>query len=593
VRWFRAFPALLLILGCGGAPEDSAPSRPCILLVTVDTLRADALGCYGNATARTPRLDRLAAEGVRFTEVWTVCPLTLPAHATILTGLLPPEHGLRDNDPPSPLPPPDRRDYATLAEELGGGGYATAAFVSASVVAARTGLDQGFEVYDGPEEGVPGALRYSERTGRDTVRLAAEWIRDAGEPFFCWVHLFDPHDPYDPPEPFGTAAPPTSAEAYAAEVAYADHCVGILLDELARAGREEHTLVVVTSDHGEGLGEHGEPTHGYLLYETTLCVPLILRWPGRLAEAGARPGTRTLADLYSTLLRAAGRPTDRSLLEDEPGTVLSETLYGYRHMGWAQLFAARNGDRKLLRGASARSFDLATDSGETAPLSETPPDLVAAVNRYRVLPPRGEPVGPPPELPAGFPYAAGLGRHRIENLSWEENAKLRPPDPGFAAEIDRVKARIGMAPPREVEEAFAELAARDSGNPTLWFWRGYNAMRGGLDREAALAFEKAFRLGLTDAKVLTLWLRELLVVGDLAQAKEVIRSRLSEIVPDTDTWLMVGAYFLTAGDIAEAKRYRDLAERIARTSRERDHVSRFRHDIESRERHNPWPENDK
>jgi arylsulfatase A-like enzyme len=571
-----------LVAACGGPDRDE---RPSILLVTVDTLRADALGCYGNSDARTPRMDRLAAEGLRFTQVGCSCPLTLPSHATILTGLDPAEHGLRDNDPPAPLPPPTHRSFTTLAEDLAAAGYATAAFVSASVVAARTGLAHGFEVYDGPEEGAPGELRYRERIGGETAELAAAWLADAKRPFFLWVHLFDPHDPYRPPVAFRSGAPPGSPEAYADEVAYADRCVGMLLDALEEAGDASSAVTLVTSDHGEGLGEHGEPTHGYLLYETTLRVPLILRWPGKVEEATATRVPTSLARIRATLLAAAGLPTPEgsvSLLEEEPGaTFVAESLYGWRLMGWAQLYSARRGDRKLIRGAETELYDLPADPGEISPIDEPAADLRAALDRYRILAPRTENAGQVSEEIRGLPYASGIGRSRLVPIPWEENEKRRSPDPLFAAELDRLKARVGREDPGAVRTALLDLAKRDPGNPSIHFWLGRASMNAGDPMEAAGHFERAFEAGLSEAKVLDLWLRQLLLAERYDLAEEVIRERVPDVVPDAGTYIMLGSFHLATGDRAEAGRFADLAERIARTGFEKEQVSRFRHNLGS------------
>ena len=574
--------ALLLLsvflAGCGGAPD-----RPSILLVTIDTLRADAVGAYGNESARTPRLDTLAAEGTRFTRVFTVCPLTLPTHTTLLTGMLPPEHGFRDNDPAAPLPGRDQRLFPTLAETFREAGYETAAFVSASVLSRRTGLDQGFQTWDEPDPGAPGSLRYSERPGGETAERAAKWLAGRRGPYFAWVHLFDPHEPYAPPLAFRTGGAPGSAAAYHDEVAYADHCLGTILDAAASTGRPQDLMVAVTSDHGEGLGEHGEPTHGYLLFETTLHVPLVLRRPGHVAEGAAIDGAVSLADLPATLLDAAGLPPPagrRSLLAGgERPPPVAESLYGYRLMGWAQLFAARQDDSKLIRGSHSSFFDLTADPGEQAPVRRDAPALIAAIDRHRVLESGLTGEAPAIEEMAGLPYLGGVGRSRLAPIPWEANAALRTPDPVFAEALDRAKGSIGQEPYAVVARTLADLDARDPGNPSVAFWTGRNAEAAGMPKEAATAFGDAFARGLTEAKVVFLWIKNLMEAGETSVAGAVIRDKVPLVRGDAPLLVMVGAYWDSVGNREEALRCAGLAEALASSKAERDLVSRFRHNL--------------
>ncbi|MCC7170276.1 MAG: sulfatase-like hydrolase/transferase [Planctomycetes bacterium] len=254
---------------CVQRAEAKKPPRA-VVLITLDTVRADRLGAYGSTADSTPTLDRIAAEGVRFARCLTVAPITLPAHASILTGLDPIEHGVRLNGAfalDAAVP--------TLATQLREQGYRTGAFVSAFVLDRRFGLDEGFDVYDDQMVGggAVDELGPEERRGGDTVARALEFVDRAGDqPCFLWVHLFDAHAPYEAPAPFST----TAGDPYGAEVAYVDDCVRQLLDGLDRRARLDDALVAVVADHGEGLGEHGERTHTLFLYDTTMHVPWIL-----------------------------------------------------------------------------------------------------------------------------------------------------------------------------------------------------------------------------------------------------------------------------------------------------------------------------
>ena len=248
----------------------AAPSRPNVLLLSIDTLRADHVGAYGAPQGSTPALDALAGDGLRFENAISPVPLTRPAHASLLTGLLPPEHGIRDNLP-AKLDP----SIPTLATRLKAEGYHTAAFVGSFLLGRGSGLEAGFDVFgDGSNAGTGDLVGAgAERRAEAVAAEALEFLSTARAPFFLWVHFYDPHAPYDPPGAF-------SGNGYAGEIAYANSQAGRILDRLRALGLADSTLVVATADHGEGLGDHGEDEHGVLVYEETLRVPLIVRGPG-------------------------------------------------------------------------------------------------------------------------------------------------------------------------------------------------------------------------------------------------------------------------------------------------------------------------
>jgi arylsulfatase A-like enzyme/Tfp pilus assembly protein PilF len=373
----RGVPLLLLLslLACGTEPSRD---RPNLLLVTIDTLRKDAVGSYGAAGARTPALDRLAREGILFASASCQVPTTLPSHATIFTGRYPAAHGSRHNGTALAL------EEITIAERLSARGYRTAGFVASRVLARAFQTDQGFEAYEDTwenrEEGIRGLLQ---RRADNVVASFLRWFEalDANDPFFAWVHFYDPHAPYDPPAPFGEAA----GGAYAGEAAYADRHLGIVIDALERRGLLEETIVVVLSDHGEGLGEHGESEHGLLLFETTLAIPWVLHVPGgprgRIASVPAET-----VDLLPTVAALLGIEPDpewpgRDLLplldepEEDTRPVWSESFYGNIGYGWAPLRAVRVGDWKLVRGRWDELFDLKSDPKETRSLTTSRPEI--------------------------------------------------------------------------------------------------------------------------------------------------------------------------------------------------------------------------
>ena len=347
-----------------------------LVLVTLDTVRADHLGCYGDAAAETPNLDALAAQGVRFAETQSTAPLTLPSHATILSGLLPPHHGLHLNGAGS-LP----ASKETLATALRRHGYRTAAFVGSFVLDHRFGLDRGFEVYDDdiPRDPLGDTHREAERPGAVVMDRAVAWLQsmERTAPVFMWVHLYDAHAPYEPPEPYRSRH---VASPYDGEVASVDAQVGRLLQALDDSGRSEHTVVAVVGDHGESLGDHGELTHGFFVYQATLRVPFLLRAPGSVRAGQTLRTAVSLADVAPTLAGlvgvslaapSAGDTTDgRNLAsaleaghEPQPADLYAESDYP-RTFGWSSLKALRRGSRKYIAAPSAELYDLDADPQE-------------------------------------------------------------------------------------------------------------------------------------------------------------------------------------------------------------------------------------
>jgi arylsulfatase A-like enzyme/Flp pilus assembly protein TadD len=364
--------AALVLLGPQLSP--AAPPHPNLLLVTIDTLRPDRLSCYGSPYLRTPAIDRQAAAGVLFSRAFAHTPLTLPSHTNILLGTTPVQHGVRDNGnfkAPESLP--------NLATFLKQNGYATGAFIGAFPLDSRFGLERGFDIYDesyGSGTGLD--FKFAERKAEAVVSSALSWLKEQPQPWFLWVHVFDPHQPYEPPAPYSEEY---KDDLYSGEVAYVDASLIPLfgyLDESRQAGA---TVVVITGDHGQSLGEHGETTHGYFAYNSTLWVPLIISGPGvkpgrverNVCHIDIFPtvcdllGLERPASLQGLSLLPAMRDKDLAALDARP--IYFESLYAYCRRGWAPLRGFIQGQRKFIDLPIPEVYDLKTDFGEAKNLA--------------------------------------------------------------------------------------------------------------------------------------------------------------------------------------------------------------------------------
>jgi arylsulfatase A-like enzyme len=370
-----------------GAPAaaPAAADRPSIVLFTLDTTRADHLGCYGFDKARTPRLDELAAAGTRFALARTTCPLTLPAHSSILTGLEPFRHGVRDN---AGYRLSDAN--ATLAELLGAAGYETAGFVAAVVLGRASGIAQGFTTFEEPRRGnVPERVYPSVRATEVNAKVF-EWFaaRDRSKPFFLWIHYYDAHSPYEPTAEYAMGA----ASPYDGEISAEDAAVGEVLDRLADERDSGRLLTIVTADHGEGLGFRGEQTHAIYVYEPLVHVPLIVRWPakgggdhGGSALVGAvRADPVSVVDVFPTVLDAAGVAAplrcDGVGLARAPQPdrrVYSESLHPWLNHGWSPLYALSGAGLKYIHSTQPELYAVAPGSVEGDDLVAKRPGDVA------------------------------------------------------------------------------------------------------------------------------------------------------------------------------------------------------------------------
>jgi arylsulfatase A-like enzyme/Flp pilus assembly protein TadD len=545
--------------GCSGRKGGPAP-RPSVLLVTIDTLRADHVGCYGYRAAATPTLDALAARGVRFATAVAHVPLTGPSHTSILTSRTPLGHGVRDNG--SYVLPSAVR---SVAEDFRQAGYRTAAFVSGYPLKRRFGLDRGFDTYDDQLPRGKDARRtaYVERTADRTTDAALRWLDTprptAPAPFFLWVHYFDPHAPYEAPAEFTTRA----ASPYDGEISFVDAQLARLLRRVAEVDGGAPALVLVTADHGESLGEHGEDTHGIFVYDSTLRVPFILAGPGvpvgRVAETVARG-----IDVAPTLLDYAGIAAKgmegrslRAAARGEKVTDLpayAESLHPQLQYGWAPLHAWRTARFKLIEAPRPELYDLQSDGGEARDRSH---DDVARLEAMRRDLQRVMATTTPEAAREVDPEAA----ERLAALGYvgTGGSSVPPPtgrDPKDGIQLATRLGRNGMTVARtEPEKAIPELTALLTEDPGMLVARRTRAVA----YEAAGQYEGAIRdlrdlerrgaLTAEDAVVLGDNLR---LAGHPKEASEVLERTARQNPKFAQPWLSLAAVFIGQRKVDEA-----------------------------------------
>ena len=576
-----AWLTLAVLLGAAAAaPLPAVPpkARPSILLITIDTLRPDALGWVAGRNS-TPAIDRLAREGLRFRSAVSPVPLTGPAHASLLTGLLPRRHGVRDNGQMLGATIP------TLAEQLRRHGYATAAFVSGYPLQRFLGLDRGFDVYD---DALPhGSEGWLERKAGETTTAALEWLRSARRPFFAWVHYYDPHDPYDPPRVFWKPGP---RGAYDGEVSYVDDALGRLREGLGALADGGDLLLVLTADHGEGLGDHREKTHGFFVYDSTVAVPLVFRWPGRISPAEKDVPVR-LIDVAPTLVDLTGAPRLDGpdgvslvpLLEGQPqqaAAALIETRLPWIYFGWSPLKAVRDGRFKLVDAPRPELYDLQKDPGESSSLdARTHPEarrLRQEMERIERRPPAAASRPADPEI---------LERLRALGYVGAGGALSAPPE-GLPDPKDRIADRDRLTEAEQllrggsVEAAlriFDDVLSREPENRAATLRSGVALLKLGRIDPAIERLERSVRLDPARAEARFALGDALMRTGRFRQAAtqwaEMARLQPSRF----EAWANLGTALLNDGRRPEAAD----ALRRALAIRPDDPVIRARHAVSS------------
>lgn len=539
---------VLALAACRARPASpfAAGPPPDIVLITIDTLRADAIGFAGNKKVATPVLDGLAGAAVVFTRAHAHAVVTLPSHASILTGRTPREHGVHDNegfrlDPSVP----------TLSTWLKARGYATAAFIGGFPLDARFGLARGFDAYDQryPMGESQAAFVLPERRAADVVAAALDWYRTARRPRFLWVHLYDCHAPYRPPAPFDRTY---ASDPYLGEVAGVDAA----LAPLAAALDGSRTLLVLTSDHGESLGEHGEASHGLFAYEATLHVPLFVWSPGRLlARTDASPARHI--DIAPTILEAAGAPPATQLpgqslfaRERPEGPSSFEALSAALTRGWAPLTGVVSGRYKYIDLPVPELYDLQADPGETHNLVAAHPDLVRTL-KGSLPAERGEPRrdGASVEVSTKLRSLGYLGGRSSWKTRWDPED-----DPKQLVGLDEKMHRLAdLYDGRRLPEAEAlarELVAARPSMPTGWEYLALvQAERADLGAAAA-TLEDALRRGLLDDRLKSRLALLLSEAGDVQRALDVAEALASS--GDLDVLNAVGVVRARAGRLPGA-----------------------------------------
>jgi arylsulfatase A-like enzyme/predicted Zn-dependent protease len=489
----------LLLAGCRGERDQTLrlPGGTPIVLVSVDTLRSDRLPMYGYGGVETPALDALRRDSILFEHAFSHVPLTLPSHVSLLSGLLPPDHGVRDNLGYEARP----ESHAWLPRILQQNGYRTGAAVSAFVLRAGTGMGSGFEHYEDQILQRSWQMGESQRAGDQTLDASREWLRTVrDEPFLFFFHIYEPHQPLRPPEPFASRY----ESAYDAEVASADAIVGDLLDELRDLGVYDRAVVVFLSDHGEGLGNHGLLEHGPLLYREQLQVPLVLKLPGGEGGGTSVTAPAQLVDVVPTILGLLGleapQPLPGSSLlalaagDPEPRTIFGETQYPRVQFGWSELSSAVRYPYHLVQGPDPELFDLAADPAETRNVLRQERRIYASLRDGLEA---YDAAYQPPTLTedpqvraqlAALGYVGSVGATGVETLA-DPKSKL-----GVLEDLGE-GVRLGQAGQHDrAVEVYRGILAAEPQMSTAWEYLGNNLLRLGRTEEALHAYRTQLEL---------------------------------------------------------------------------------------------------
>ena len=559
---------LMVGISFAGQSPPTKPSRPDVFLVTIDTLRADHVHCYGYNKVQTPALDTLAKNGIRFSQAFTPSPITNTSHTTILTGLLPNVHGVTDFA--IPLAP----THPTWAELLKKNGYHTAAFIGAVILDSRTlapGLNRGFDFYDNFPEHPQTKSRWGrvERRGMDVVQHTENWLNaHRVGPHFVWVHLYDPHDPYEPPPPYSQLY---KDHLYDGEIAYADSALANFLGYLKKQGWYDNSLIIVVGDHGEGLGEHHEDTHGIFLYDSTIHVPLIVKLPRQsAAEKIVNAQVRT-TDILPTVLDVLGvsapaRLDGESLkplfasIEHADRTAFGETDYPLR-FGWAPLRSVRTPDSKFIEAPKPELYDLHADRAELKNLYEP---WNPKVQKFRGM------LADLSKVPPPAPSSGAVGQGTIAELralgylgpadagsSTNVPEPSLLPDPKDKIEEQNLLHRAMMASEdnrlAEARTALEKVLQLNPKSPTLVVQLGELEFQSGNYAKAAEYLGRAREIRPDDATAAYYQGQALEKIGNLPAARDALEASLKLTPGQFPARLLLGEVYLRLKDSKAAE----------------------------------------
>ncbi|HSC26573.1 MAG TPA: sulfatase-like hydrolase/transferase [Vicinamibacterales bacterium] len=568
IRWLVAAGIAVLLsaaLWLWRTPGTATIADGPIVLFSIDTLRADRLPAYGYTGTRTPHIDQLVADGVLFENAYAHSPQTLPAHTSMLSGRLPFEHGVRDNIGFSVKP--DQRLLQHALKELG---FATGGFVSAYVLRHQTGFDQGFDVYDDslPAVSPDVPLGQVQRPGSDTLTAATQWIdRQPSPKFFLFVHIYEPHKPYAPPARY------SGKEPYDGEVEYSDEIVGQLLAYLRQKDLYDRATMILLSDHGEGLGDHGEDEHGIFLYRETIHVPLVIKLQGMRGAGSKIAAPVQQIDLVPTVLDLAGAPRPpglsgrslRAALEGsgslDTASIYSESLSPRYHFGWSELYALTDERYRFIRAPRDELYDIAQDPGERTSLAGDLPQVHGAMRRTLETLMANAAVDAPSAVSeeerqklAALGY---VGTHRASDLRLASDDLPDPKDK--VATLQRYRRGADLAGASRHDEAialFRELLDEDPAMTDVWLQLAGLYEKRGRTPDAIAAFKEVVRRNPRDPSGLTGAATGLLRLGKLDEAQA--HAELSVEVAPVAAHELLARIAVERGDAATARREAQL-----------------------------------
>ena len=544
-----------------------------VVLISVDTLRADHLPAYGYRGVETPHLDALRKDAVLFENAYSHVPLTLPSHVSIFTGMLPPQNGVRDN-----LGYALRAQTPTLASVLKAGGYATGGAVSSIVLSHATGVSRGFDFWEDNVEPtkINQSLSRVQRRGDETEALLAGWVdTHAKAPFFAFLHLFEPHSPYEPPEPYRSRY----KLPYDGEIARSDEIVGRFLEFLKARSLYDRSLIVFLSDHGEGLNDHGEDEHGVLLYREAIHVPLLVKFPRQIRAGETVRSPVALTDVFPTVAAVVevappagltGQPLTARLaggaLAREPARqIYSETLYPRLHLGWSDLSSLTDDRNQYIHSPRPELYDIVADPAEKNDLASGLPPAFRALSAalLRIPHPLQAPGSSDPEQ---VKKLAALGYISATSSDWNRTDLPAPRDRiGAVAKLKEGFGDLQGGRYAEAAAAFAELLKSDPGMTDVWQMYAEACLKLGRDGDALSALQTASRLAPGNPQVLMALSDYYLVTGNYAEARK--HAELVGEAGPMNPHVNLARIALAQGDLAAAERESRAALAISASSR--------------------------